>query len=72
MFTTMIKENNLGTTVRIAGGWVRDKLLGVRGKEDIDVALDNLSGVEFAKALSEWNERKGGSGIKFEVDPAKP
>lgn len=72
MFTTMIEEKNLGTTVRIAGGWVRDKLLGVRGKEDIDVALDNLSGVEFAQALSEWNESRGGSGIKFGVIQQNP
>lgn len=72
MFTTMIEDKKLGTTVRVAGGWVRDKLLGVRGKEDIDVALDNLSGVEFAKALSEWNERRGGEGIKFGVIQQNP
>ena len=62
----------MGTTVRIAGGWVRDKLLGVEGKDDIDVALDNISGVEFAKALSEWSERKGGESIKFGVIQQNP
>jgi hypothetical protein len=72
MFTAMIDDNKLGTTVRVAGGWVRDKLLGARGKEDIDVALDNLSGVEFAQALSEWNEKKGGGGIKFGVIQQNP
>ena len=72
MFTRMVEEEQMGTTVRIAGGWVRDKLLGVHGKEDIDVALDNVSGVEFAQALSEWNEKKGGQCIKFGVIQQNP
>ncbi|KAI5123757.1 hypothetical protein M0805_000348 [Coniferiporia weirii] len=33
---------------RIAGGWVRDKLLGARSN-DIDVALANIMGVSFAE-----------------------
>jgi len=36
--------------VRISGGWVRDKALG-RVKTKIEVALDNCSGVEFARAV---------------------
>ncbi|TYZ66521.1 hypothetical protein PybrP1_010185 [[Pythium] brassicae (nom. inval.)] len=35
------------TTLRVAGGWVRDKLRGASGG-DVDVALDNLSGRDFA------------------------
>eukprot|EP00953_Heterococcus_sp_UTEX-ZZ885_P037251 19152-Heterococcus_DN1.PRE.1 len=42
------KANNGRTVIRIAGGWVRDKLLG-RDSDDIDVALDNISGNTFAK-----------------------
>lgn len=38
------------TVVRIAGGWVRDKLLG-KPSDDIDIALDNASGEEFASAV---------------------
>ena len=34
----------------MAGGWVRDKLLGM-GNDDIDLAVDNVSGVEFANAI---------------------
>lgn len=30
-----------GTTLRAAGGWVRDKLLG-RDSLDIDIAIDNM------------------------------
>ena len=72
MFMRMVEDEQKGTTVRIAGGWVRDKLLGVRGKEDIDVALDNVSGVEFAQALSEWNEKNVGESIKFGVIQQNP
>mmetsp|Transcript_28286 Transcript_28286/g.91200 ORF Transcript_28286/g.91200 Transcript_28286/m.91200 type:complete len:518 (+) Transcript_28286:590-2143(+) len=42
----------LKTTVRICGGWVRDKALG-RLTKDIDVALDNCSGAAFAEKVSQ-------------------
>ena len=45
-----LRLNSLDTTVRVAGGWVRDKLLNLKTK-DIDLAVDNLSGAEFAKGL---------------------
>ena len=41
------KHAGTGTTLRCAGGWVRDKLLGKESK-DIDVALDNMLGRDFA------------------------
>lgn len=37
------------STPRIAGGWVRDKFLGVPSK-DIDITLDNITGIEFGMA----------------------
>ncbi len=37
--------------LRCAGGWVRDKLLGLESA-DIDVALDNLSGKDFADIVN--------------------
>ena len=55
MLTSFVKDKKLGTTVRVAGGWVRDKLLGLAGKHDIDIALDNITGKDFATALNAWN-----------------
>jgi tRNA nucleotidyltransferase (CCA-adding enzyme) len=36
--------------VRVAGGWVRDKILGLQ-THDVDIALDTCTGVEFATVL---------------------
>lgn len=41
------------TTPRIAGGWVRDKILGIKS-DDIDFAIENISGMEFARGLVEF------------------
>jgi tRNA nucleotidyltransferase/poly(A) polymerase len=38
------------TVLRCAGGWVRDKLLG-RDSLDIDIALDNMLGKDFAEKV---------------------
>lgn len=43
----------LSVEVRIAGGWVRDKLLGL-STYDVDLAIDALSGVEFANVLQSY------------------
>lgn len=39
--------------LRITGGWVRDKLLN-RVSHDIDIAINNLSGEDFATRLNEY------------------
>ncbi|KAJ1609207.1 tRNA adenylyltransferase Cca1p [Cryptosporidium canis] len=77
LFTLLIeftKFSNIKTTVRVAGGWVRDKILAfiynssrkqnVSGasddqqpkmfKKDIDIALDDISGKEFAVGFNNW------------------
>lgn len=46
----------LGTTFRAAGGWTRDKILGVPS-DDIDIALDNLTGSQFEAKVSEYSNR---------------
>lgn len=49
----VVSHYNLQTQLRVAGGWVRDKLLG---KEcyDIDIALDNILGREFCEKVNEY------------------
>ncbi|KAK9713731.1 hypothetical protein RND81_06G047600 [Saponaria officinalis] len=48
----------LDTQLRVAGGWVRDKLLG---KEcyDIDIAIDNMLGRELCETINEYLSKKG-------------
>lgn len=55
LFTTLmeiVKQNELKTTLRVAGGWVRDKLMGLES-DDIDIALDDMYGEEFAKLIDQ-------------------
>jgi len=72
MFRKMAEDEKIGTTVRIAGGWVRDKLLGAEGKMDIDVALDNMTGAQFATKLNDWTRKRGGTTIQFGVIQQNP
>ena len=55
LFTTLlgiVNEKGLNTKLRVAGGWVRDKLLG-KESDDIDIALDDMYGEAFAKLIDE-------------------
>ncbi len=45
------KDYNLPIQMRVAGGWVRDKLLG-KESDDIDIAVD-MPGYDFAKIVAE-------------------
>jgi hypothetical protein len=61
IFETLIaaaKHANTGTVLRCAGGWVRDKLLG-KDSLDIDIALDNMMGREFAEQVNEYLKSQG-------------
>eukprot|EP01080_Neovahlkampfia_damariscottae_P009706 gene9706-1911_t len=49
------KQLGKNTVLRVAGGWVRDKLLG-KDSKDIDIALDNLMGIDFATAVHKYQE----------------
>ena len=51
----ILDENKIKTVCRVAGGWVRDKLIN-KNSDDIDICLDDMSGEEFAQFL------------KFELD----
>ncbi|KAK5581934.1 hypothetical protein RB653_003515 [Dictyostelium firmibasis] len=47
----VIRDSGCGTTLRIAGGWVRDKLRG-DDSNDIDITLDNMMGEAFAELVN--------------------
>ncbi|KAF5769697.1 putative CCA tRNA nucleotidyltransferase [Helianthus annuus] len=62
---------SLETQLRVAGGWVRDKLLG---KEcyDIDIALDNMLGTEFCEKVNGYLVSTGGKPQGIGVIHSKP
>ncbi|ORD95160.1 tRNA adenylylTrase [Enterospora canceri] len=57
------------TVPRVAGGWVRDKLIGI-ASHDIDIALDTISGEKFVKGLIQYNSLSVKIG-KIEANPDK-
>lgn len=54
----VLRQSNLQTQLRVAGGWVRDKLLG-KNSDDIDIALDNMLGREFCEKVNEYLSNAG-------------
>ena len=54
----VVKSKGLAVTPRVAGGWVRDKLMGKESK-DLDLALDTMMGVEFAEHLNDLMASRG-------------
>ncbi|GJT72168.1 putative CCA tRNA nucleotidyltransferase 2 isoform X1 [Tanacetum coccineum] len=67
----VVNHCNLGIQLWVAGGWVRDKLLG---KEccDIDISLDYMLGRDFCKKMNDYLISKGEKPQKFEVIKCKP
>ena len=58
IFDTLLaarEHHGLQTTLRCAGGWVRDKLLG-RGSKDIDIAVDDMTGKEFGDKVVQYQQ----------------
>lgn len=39
--------------IRVAGGWVRDKILGLQ-THDVDIAIDKMMGVQFATLIQKY------------------
>mmetsp|Transcript_41918 Transcript_41918/g.67406 ORF Transcript_41918/g.67406 Transcript_41918/m.67406 type:complete len:418 (+) Transcript_41918:85-1338(+) len=54
----MHREKGLNTTMRVAGGWVRDKCLG-KDSDDIDISVDDMTGEDFAKNVVDQLKKKG-------------
>ena len=59
------------TVLRVAGGWVRDKLL-CKDSADIDIAISNKSGIEFAQLVNEYLASSGKETISVAVIQANP
>ncbi|KYQ91040.1 tRNA nucleotidyltransferase [Tieghemostelium lacteum] len=55
LLMTVVRESGCGSTLRVAGGWVRDKLRG-DNSHDIDIALDNMMGATFAELVNKHLE----------------
>ncbi|XP_041012281.1 tRNA nucleotidyltransferase cca2 isoform X2 [Juglans microcarpa x Juglans regia] len=66
-----LRHFGLSNQLRVAGGWVRDKLLG---KEcyDIDIALDNMLGSEFVEKVREYLLSNGEQVQGVAVIPSNP
>jgi tRNA nucleotidyltransferase (CCA-adding enzyme) len=43
--------------IRVAGGWVRDKLLGLQ-THDVDIAVNSITGVQFAVMLQRYMQQQ--------------
>ena len=76
IFDTLLRANQmfrLGTTFRVAGGWVRDKLLG-KDSDDLDIALDNLTGRQMEEVLLKMGVNYGvgkSYTVKADVEKSK-
>ncbi|CAD7922385.1 unnamed protein product [Amoebophrya sp. A120] len=53
VFLDTCKHFELKTTLRAAGGWVRDKLLDI-ASDDLDIAVDDGTGEEFADKVEAY------------------
>lgn len=67
LLKNVVEEFGLTTRIRIVGGWVRDRILELGGKDDIDIAIDNMTGSEFTSYLEKWNTKNGLDQIRFAV-----
>lgn len=68
-----VHDNQLHATLRIAGGWVRDKLLRIES-HDLDIVIDKMNGIDFASVLNEYSKSKHldiGSIGRIKINPDK-
>jgi tRNA nucleotidyltransferase/poly(A) polymerase len=67
----VIESKSPDTTIRVAGGWVRDKILG-KDSNDIDITIDNMTGEQFATLVNQYMTEKGEQVKNFSVIKANP
>ena len=66
-----LKATNTVSTLRVAGGWVRDKLLG-KESDDIDIAICNMTGYQFALRLHAYLVAEGHVASNVNLIKANP
>lgn len=68
-----VSDNQLQATLRIAGGWVRDKLLQI-DSQDLDIVIDKMNGLDFASVLHDYSISRKleiGSIGRIKINPDK-
>ncbi|ANQ08289.1 tRNA nucleotidyltransferase [Plasmodium coatneyi] len=69
LFAFLQKVNEtykLQSTLRVVGGWVRDKFLGI-SNDDIDLTVDNMKGSEFCHYIKEYIKEKEKKNFNFGI-----
>ncbi|KAK9834819.1 hypothetical protein WJX81_001018 [Elliptochloris bilobata] len=74
LFTVLkavVAHSSPTTVLRCAGGWVRDKLLG-KDSHDIDIALSDKKGAEFAEDINAYLASQAQTALKVAVILSNP
>ncbi|CAD8185884.1 unnamed protein product [Paramecium octaurelia] len=74
IFNTIMQfrnDTNTQSVLRVAGGWVRDKLMG-NESHDIDITIDNMSGEQFVLKMKDYFESKNIKVSGFGVTKLNP
>ncbi|KAK4534916.1 hypothetical protein CDCA_CDCA03G0941 [Cyanidium caldarium] len=67
------RYHRLNTVLRVAGGWVRDKLLGLAvQRADLDIAIDDMPGQAYALKVNEMLRATGHEQHAVHVIQANP
>jgi tRNA nucleotidyltransferase (CCA-adding enzyme) len=67
---SIVQEVAPGSSLRVAGGWVRDKIMG-KLSDDIDFMVDNMSGEKMARLITEKMGLQGPHVIEANPDASK-
>jgi tRNA nucleotidyltransferase (CCA-adding enzyme) len=68
---TVVEAKSPDTILRVAGGWVRDILLG-HPSHDIDIAVNNMSGLAFVKLVHEFMDENSIDHGQLSIIEARP
>lgn len=52
----------MGVETRVAGGWTRDKILGI-SSDDIDISISKMSGYKFAQLVENYAQQNNIQGV---------